>query len=191
MNYLQEQCLSENQFAEEEENKSITNIESFGEDYGKFLRIVEKNSSDESFCEFARNKKRRLRKVICIATHDKKEGGEDDLLRKFLTLVHKFNLLSEELNALSGTIDNSFLKHPQKAKIPTISLASSKSVISKQRAVQTKSRVRTRSHLHLLSSCLVFCVLSVSWLCHPQCCDFYQDWQLWPIFSYRDGPPPI
>ena len=131
---------------------------------------------------------------ICIATPDKKEGREDDFPRKFLKLVHKFNLLSEELNDLSGTIDNSLSKHSKKATKPTISVASSKSVISKhgkQRAVKTKSRVKMRSHLHFLSSCLVFSVLSVSWLCHPQCCDFYQDWQIWPIFSYRDGPPPI
>ena len=59
---MQEHCLSENQFAECEEDRFTTNIGSFGEDYGRFIRILENNSSDESLFEVVRSKKRMVRK---------------------------------------------------------------------------------------------------------------------------------
>ena len=61
---MQEQCLSEVQGAEEED-KTRTGVERFGEDYARFLRNRENSSSGESFDENVRNKRKRRRKTDC------------------------------------------------------------------------------------------------------------------------------
>ena len=199
----QEQCLSHRQ-GEGEEDRVVTSIESFGEDYAKVLRIRAKDSSDESFSNFDRIGKRRIRlgrcKVVsckydldtseCIAgtedeediktkikTHDKK------LPMKMFKLIDKVKSLAEKLNGLSGKLDENL---SEDLKLSSQHIKTLGSKLCRQPKASTNLRPKP-SHLHLLCSLLVFSILSVSWLCHPQCCEYYQAWQ---VLQYRGGTLP-
>ena len=113
-------------------------------------------------------------------THDNKSPVES------FKLVDKVKSLAEKLNGFSKKLDGNPSKDFNTFTISTLSSQNIKSLGIEEPKANTNLRPR-QIHLHLMCSLLVFSILSVSWLCHPQCCEYYQAWQVW---RYRGGTIP-
>ena len=166
---MQEKCLSEEKEAGMED-KTVTSKEWFGEDYGVVLKNVEQNSSEESFVEKIKKKKRiirdsdlKLKNCRCRGYVMKKIGK-----KKF----EEDKSIKREQRKHSGIL----------VKTPGLITTSQ----NKKRSDKGKSkgRVKLIISLYMLSSLFV---MSVLYVCYPQCCDYYREYQ---IVTYTGGTRP-
>ena len=158
---MQEQCLSEEKEADLED-KTVTTKEWFGEDYGVVLRHVEQNSSEESFVEKTK-KKRKFQNCSFMG----KEFEED----KSIKIEQRKHTGFEEKS------DKSLPKTSIKTPGP----------ISTNKKISEKGKSKARVKLYLLSYLLIISVLCVCCICYPQCCDYYREYQ---IVTYTGGTRP-
>ena len=166
---MQEECLSEEKEAGMED-KTVTSKEWFGEDYGVVLKNVEQNSSEESFVEKIKKKKRiirdsglKLKNCRCrenvMKNIGRKKTEEDKSIRRE---QRKHSGIIVKTPGLIATSQNK--KRSEKGK--------------------SKGRVKLIISLYILSSLFV---MSVLYVCYPQCCDYYREYQ---IVTYTGGTRP-